>query len=601
MTRLLSACISLSMLLQMACSGGSSPQDDATGSDQVSWDQVDADGTTGFDGDQPDLTSEDTPEELLSPGRPVVFAVISDIHIAGDREHWTTQKVRSILAGMPSLTPPPEFVAITGDLLDTLYVPRETGEGSRVDALLDLLDNSPVPVELVAGNHDFYADDFPTFTLTDDPRGREAFIEETYGIPPYRSEELGGVQFIYLESMNGELWNNSAGLTGSLGQNQLQWLDEVLSNGTPSVVFLHHPPSLILEIEGGLTLESVVAAHVENVLAVFAGHLHLWERSTIGGAPLFLTTWAHEAPPVFHHVRVDPTARTVEILNEDDIPYGEAVESSCDPEQHSPFSSLAPLAETIHELVFTASQADAGGFGMYLEEGLSYVSFALKVLEPDPSGLTLPLAITLGYYSGNEVGTLPPYVRSSLGIPCVPLQMLIENPCFQTQPVDMLVDLNQALPFGLPSDWKLRVWFKDLTLTGRLVTDDPAGIEEGLLTANIDINQTIEDVHTIIVEEYCRGAIASCPPGQDPYPACPAQPDATFFDAIPLSCDVSMLGIGMRGILLPLLQSAPDGLGSASASFYSYQPTISATSGAGKMHPDVFSGDEGANCEGVVP
>ena len=243
----------------------------------------------------------------------------------------------------------------------------------------------------------------------------------------------------------------------------------------------------------------------------------------------------------------------------------------------------------------TAAQADAGAFGTYLEEGLGYVAFALRLQTPDPSGLTFPALVSLGYYSGNASVGLPAYVQSASGIPCLAVQMMVTNPCFETQPVDLLVDLNKALPFGLPSHWKLRVWFNDLTLSGAFSTEGTPHIQQGLLHAQVDLLQAVEDVKMIIVDEYCKGKIATCAPGTGGLPTCPQTPDEGFFPQIPTQCDATFFGIGMR-LILTMLESAPEGQGSVKASFVSMVPVETKTTQAGGIHPDVFSVEPGRNC-----
>ncbi|MBM4373130.1 MAG: metallophosphoesterase, partial [Deltaproteobacteria bacterium] len=256
------------------------------------------------------------PEEELGAGadlpppveyRPVVFAVVTDIHLGGGYETPQTQNVLALFEEAAAMSPAPELLVVTGDLVDAVPEPVDTGAGGRVDALRRLFREGPLPVEAVAGNHDYYSAEFPVLTLTGDRAARDAMWDAELAMPRWQVTEHGGTRFIYVNTMQGDLWDISKGLNGSAGREQLEWLDGLLSEDRPAVLFMHHPPSTVLEA-GDLTVEAVIAAHPDTVLAVFAGHLHMWARSEYEGVPIYLTEAGWDGEGI-HHVRVDPEAR----------------------------------------------------------------------------------------------------------------------------------------------------------------------------------------------------------------------------------------------------------------------------------------------------
>lgn len=536
---------------------------------------------------------EDVFEDVRTPppAGPVVFAVTSDPHIFAGLEHTISQRLADCISTVAGLSPQPEFLAITGDLTDSIFEDSGVSPALPLDSFKELLFDPPLPVHPVAGNHDYYAQNYPQFLLTSDRAGTDATMKEVLGIDPWYSVMVNGVKFIMLNSMQGDLWDISMGLSGSLGTAQLEWLDGELESGAPAVLFLHHPPTLTEEPGGAVTLEDVVALHQDQVIAVFAGHLHLWSKAEFAGVPLYLTA-ANQDGVVFHHVRVDPATMTVTILNEADIDYGEVNIFVCEPEKEVALGDLSTYAGTLHHLLLDEAAAEPAGFGEYIEEGLKMLPLMLQFGEPDPSGLALPALFTIGDYVGNAVGSLPPYVATAPEAPCLLLDLLVTDPCFVTQPVDFTMDLAQTFGLPLQAGWQMRIRMADFQLQGVLADSGTPKLVKGLVQMKTDFNLTIDDLRHIVVSQYCKGAIAGCPPGEAEFPACPEPATTAFFPEIPTKCDVNIVGFGVR-MLLALIESVPGGLGSATATFESRLPEVQAQPKAGAASPGLF----GESCD----
>ncbi len=530
----------------------------------------------------------------LPPPGPVVFAVTSDTHIVGNHEHGVTKRLADCFDTVANLAPVVEALFITGDLIDSLETTEKLPHG-YLPIFAETVVASAVTVHPVAGNHDYYSQNYPQFLLTDNPGAADEMRRQSLGIEPYYAVMVNGVKFILLNSMQGELWDISLGLSGSLGTAQLQWLEAELQEGAPAVLFLHHPPELTEELDGEVTLADIVSAHNDTVLGVFAGHLHLWSRTELAGVPVYLTA-ANQDGVAYHHVQVVPETMTLTILNEDEIDYGDFEVSACDPEGKLALDDWSVFAGSVHHLLLESAVAEPSGFGEYLEEAIKGLPLLLHFEAPDPSGKVLPGRLTIGTYVGNGVGSVPPYVDSVVGAPCLIIDLLLDNPCFISQPVNLTMDIAKGFGLPLPAGWNMRVGLTDVQLQGHATPDDDPILTDGLLTMGIDLNLTIADVKQIVVGEYCDGKINGCKPGAEGMPYCPEGPAGPeFFAEIPAICDVKVAGFGLR-MILTLIMTVPDGKGSVRALYETWHPEQSSVAQVGGYSPDLFSVAVGGNC-----
>jgi hypothetical protein len=535
-----------------------------------------------------DLEAEEkTPREY----RPVVFAITSDIHVDGPFESSTPQRVVALFQKTAILEPTPEFIVITGDLIDNLEEPVATGEGSVMNALVKVLESSPIPVEPVMGNHDYYAKGDAIFALTSDFPARTALYEEQIGLPPFHHVVHGGINFVYLNSMLGPRCADSIGLNGSLGAEQLAWLDQLLSDGEPALLFLHHPPSTVLE-EGDVTLETLVSKHRKNVMAVFAGHIHVWGRSDIDGVPVYLTKEGFRGQH-YQHLRVDPVAGTIDLLNAEDIDFGETVEVPCEADVAEPLQNPSALDGSVLLIQIPDGNIAPMGLGSYLKEMMPDIPLAIRLLQLDHTGTLFQGLITIGKTSGSATAEAPAYMTSVWQGTCVPMEVTLDGPCMTTNSIDLTINIAGMVGIPLPPGWQLRGEFRNLTLSG-LLTDE-ASIEFGVLRSVIDFNPGAEDIRSIIVTEYCGSRLVGCTPGQGGLPACPDPVDSSFFDSIPMDCDVDLLGIGMRSVFA-IFNSVPGLTLQLDANFFTFHAEESDTARPGAYSPKLFAPAPDGNC-----
>lgn len=201
-----------------------------------------------------------------TPGRPVVIAQFSDLHVvAGARNTFgidTVSGLERCIRHLCALDRPPDLLVASGDLVD-LGLPEEYAR------LRELLAALSVPLCLMPGNHDRRA-----------PM-REAFAGHDYlggsGRMHYH-RDVRGLRVIALDSVI----EGRDG--GDLDDAQLQWLDGMLSGqpGNPALIFMHHPPvatgfsrmdRISVAPESARQLGAIVARH-SRVKALLCGHVH---------------------------------------------------------------------------------------------------------------------------------------------------------------------------------------------------------------------------------------------------------------------------------------------------------------------------------------
>ncbi|MGE0098029.1 MAG: phosphodiesterase [Hydrogenophaga sp.] len=222
----------------------------------------------------------------------MLLAQISDLHIKppGRLAYGkvdTAALLRAAVASLTRLSPRPDVVLATGDLVDG-------GHAEEYALLQEILTPLAVPCFVVAGNHD---ERHPL---------REVFQGPGFGYLDQAGEflqyavDLGGLRLLVLDTVvPGEG-------RGQLCRERLRWLDERLAEDRrPTLVAMHHPPFATgiehmddMGLEGAEAFESIVApyAHLERILC---GHLHRSIQCRVGG------TIASVCPSTAHQVALD--------------------------------------------------------------------------------------------------------------------------------------------------------------------------------------------------------------------------------------------------------------------------------------------------------
>src|SRR4249920_1835007 len=190
------------------------------------------------------------------------FVQISDSHIGFDKPANTdvTGTLRAAIAKIKAAPEQPSFVLHTGDL-------THLSKPSEFDGLQQVMSELALPVFYVPGEHDVLEDDGRSYL--------ERFGKGTQGAG-WHSFDQGGVHFIGLVNVV----NLKAGGLGSLGEEQLEWLEKDvkrLQSSTPIVVFAHIPLWSVYPEWGWGTDDSAQAlAYLKKFgsVTVLNGHIH---------------------------------------------------------------------------------------------------------------------------------------------------------------------------------------------------------------------------------------------------------------------------------------------------------------------------------------
>ncbi|MEV0320268.1 metallophosphoesterase [Streptomyces sp. NPDC050658] len=223
------------------------------------------------------------------------IAHLSDPHLttgplSGDPATGLHRALGRVLA----LDPRPDCVVITGDLVDQ-------GHPQEYRALHEVIRRFPLPLKLVAGNHDepdaLLAEFAGTRFLGGDSRGADGGGDGggDGGKETHYTVDFPAFTLVVLDSKVPRFGG------GRLGAAQLAWLDDVLSRrpAVPAIVCLHHPPIAVgipfldgMRLEDGKELGRVLARH-GHVARVLAGHVHRPVVAAFAGSTLAVAPSTH--------------------------------------------------------------------------------------------------------------------------------------------------------------------------------------------------------------------------------------------------------------------------------------------------------------------
>lgn len=222
----------------------------------------------------------------------MLFAQITDLHIRAPGKKVagrvdTADFLARAVAKLNRLDPQPDFLLVTGDLVDR-------GTQDEYERLKELLALLAMPVRLSLGNHDGRDGFRAVFGANEYWDPAESFVQYAF--------EAGPVRILVLDTLD------TGKPSGALCGQRLDWLAARLEKDrtTPTVVALHHPPvpvgmsgmDPIGLLKGGERLYASIAA-APNVERLLAGHLHRSVTARYAGTVLDVM------PGVAHQCHLD--------------------------------------------------------------------------------------------------------------------------------------------------------------------------------------------------------------------------------------------------------------------------------------------------------
>lgn len=189
----------------------------------------------------------------------------------------TEERLVAARAVLNALTPALDLVFLVGDYFHDypstdleFYFTNRT----RVDRAKAITDGFRAPVHVGFGNHDYAV-----------PKVSRDVTHELFrrklGLKPYYAVDHRGWKFIHVNNFLGDTWlaghERYNRQRGSLGEEQLLWLEAQLAERIPTFVFVHFPLSAIAPVEhADLGLHTLLKRHAATVQRVISGHWHRW-------------------------------------------------------------------------------------------------------------------------------------------------------------------------------------------------------------------------------------------------------------------------------------------------------------------------------------
>lgn len=225
------------------------------------------------------------------------IAHLSDPHLmTGPLGVEPATRLHTALGRVLGLDPRPDCVVITGDL-------TEHADPQDYQTLRTVLAGFPLPLFLVAGNHDSSAELSKAFAGTPHLNG---------GVSTRYVVSCSEATLVVLDS------SKPGTPAGELGTEQLAWLDEQLSGcrDRPALVCLHHPPIRVgipffdaMNLIDRKPLAEVISRH-RHVVRVLAGHVHRPISAAFAGSTVTVAPSTYRQSEL--RLRDDPGMRSLD-------------------------------------------------------------------------------------------------------------------------------------------------------------------------------------------------------------------------------------------------------------------------------------------------
>lgn len=205
------------------------------------------------------------------PERYTYIMALADTHIKiPDAE--PANNLRAIAAGVENLPWDIQGVFVAGDICYLLpYTTIEefhADPADRFDTAQEIFESFPVSVFPALGNHDMDNGPIPLRDLA------HQLFSEHFGVDPYYAVDLGTWKVLVLSNFEGPTHTvGDPGYdpdSGSLGAEQLAWMETQVADGRPVILMTHFPGYVIKD------LAAFIRDHRDTVRLHLTGHSHAW-------------------------------------------------------------------------------------------------------------------------------------------------------------------------------------------------------------------------------------------------------------------------------------------------------------------------------------
>jgi hypothetical protein len=440
------------------------------------------------------------------------------------------------------------------------------------------------------GNHEYYRDE--SLQMTTDKAARDKYLSEVLQTPLDYSFVEHGVRFVVMNSMAGNKWESSAGLLGSFTDEQMAKLRALLEDGRPTILFFHQPPTEDETTPNGDSLCKVIQDYPGVVKGIFAGHLHVFVRGHVCGVPYYLVGNVDPSKKFYFEVEYDGPNDKLTVLNEDKVPFVKIPEFDCDPSDGAMEHPDAAV-DTYQVVRAGAMTSNLAGLEHIDGEGLGRQPPVLHFDSWDQTGHVYKARLTFGMDDSGFTDYFD-------GAPCEPFNLTVDGTCVKSDSAAFTLDimplLQSFMDVSLNKNWHVRLQIKSLWFEGKLKeTDGVPLFEKGLLHISASGIQSLDDIKSIVISEYCDDNIDGCEPGTEGMPACDGAQDTAFFDQIPAKCDVKISGYSLRFLLKVLASYTLDNV-QLTGEIWTEQLKVSQEYEKGNVDGKLFDTNAGMNC-----
>ena len=225
----------------------------------------------------------------MTDSAPTLLAQLTDPHVrVGRNDRDSAKALAAAVRAVIALESPPNAVIVTGDLVND-------PSARAYERVRELLAPLPMPVFVLAGNHDDPDGLREYFALDDAPTG-------SVGEPFRYTAKVGGLRLVGADTtVPGQDG-------GSLDFERRAWIEAELASDrdTPTILAIHHPPIEIgvqaLDVIGLPPADRIALADLlalnPQVRRVIAGHVHRTAFGVVGGCGVVTCASTHLQTPL---------------------------------------------------------------------------------------------------------------------------------------------------------------------------------------------------------------------------------------------------------------------------------------------------------------